>query len=131
VAIVDAYDALTHDRVYRFALPEDKAVEIMENGLGAQFDPCLLRLFLALLPEIRRIGQATPDDPTLAAESPSGSRLMPPRGRMVSRRNSAMDVRAFARRNWPVGLAESAANDRLHAAVAALSPDAGAAAAKH
>jgi putative two-component system response regulator len=62
VAIVDVYDALTHDRVYRPALPEDKAVGVIENGLGTHFDPCLLRLFLSLLPEMRRIGRETPDD---------------------------------------------------------------------
>ena len=62
VGIVDVYDALTHDRVYRSALSEGKAIGIIENGLGTHFDPCLLRLFLSLLPEMRRIGRESPDD---------------------------------------------------------------------
>jgi putative two-component system response regulator len=62
VAIVDVYDALTHDRVYRPAMPEEEAVEILENGRGTQFDPDLLRLFISLLPEIRRIAQEAPDE---------------------------------------------------------------------
>lgn len=75
VAIVDVYDALTHDRVYRPALPEDKAVGILENGLGTHFDPYLLRIFLSLLPEMRRIGQEIPDDLSQA----EGLREMHPR----------------------------------------------------
>ena len=37
LAIVDVYDALTHRRVYHEALPEDKAMEIMEEGRGKTF----------------------------------------------------------------------------------------------
>lgn len=62
VAIVDVYDALTHDRVYRPALPEEEAIRILENGQGTHFDPSLLRVFLSLLPEIKRIERETPDD---------------------------------------------------------------------
>ena len=62
VAIVDVYDALTHDRVYRPALPEDQALSIMEQDWGKHFDPVLLRVFFSLLPEMRRIARDTPDD---------------------------------------------------------------------
>ncbi len=62
LAIVDVYDALTHRRVYHEALPEDKAMGIMEEGRGKHFDPFLFSVFLSLLPEIRRIAQKNPDD---------------------------------------------------------------------
>jgi putative two-component system response regulator len=62
LAIVDVYDALTHRRVYHEALPEDQAMEIMEQGRGKHFDPFLFGIFLSLLPEIRRIAQQNPDD---------------------------------------------------------------------
>jgi putative two-component system response regulator len=62
VAIADVYDAVTHDRVYRPALPEDQAIAVLESGLGTHFDPCLLRLFLTMLPEMRRIARDTPDE---------------------------------------------------------------------
>ena len=62
LAIVDVYDALTHRRVYHEALPEGKAMEIMEEGRGKHFDPFLFSVFLSLLPEIRRIAQQNPDD---------------------------------------------------------------------
>ncbi len=62
VAIVDVYDALTHNRVYRPALPEAEALVLMEQGRGTHFDPRLLYLFFQALPEIRGIAREYPDD---------------------------------------------------------------------
>jgi putative two-component system response regulator len=62
-AIVDVYDALTHDRVYRRAFPEAKALDMMEDGRATQFDPSLLDLFFEALPYIRRIAVLNPDEP--------------------------------------------------------------------
>ena len=72
LAIVDVYDALTHRRVYRAALPEDKAMEIMEQGRGRHFDPFLFGVFLSQLPEIRRIAQENPDDRVVGYVRPCG-----------------------------------------------------------
>ena len=66
VTIVDVYDALTHDRVYRPALPEKDALEIMQRGVGTHFDPFLSTLFFSILPEIRRIAEENPDEPANA-----------------------------------------------------------------
>jgi len=46
MAIVDVYDALTNDRQYKKAFSHDKAITIIEEGLGTQFDPVLCRVFL-------------------------------------------------------------------------------------
>jgi putative two-component system response regulator len=62
LAIVDVYDALTHRRVYHEAVPEEEAIEIMEQGRGKHFDPFLFGVFLSLVPEIRRINRQNPDD---------------------------------------------------------------------
>jgi putative two-component system response regulator len=62
VAIVDAYDALTHDRVYRRALGEEAVLGILRQGRGSHFDPELLDAFFACLPEMRRIAKENPDD---------------------------------------------------------------------
>ncbi len=62
VAIVDVYDALTHDRVYRKELPEEKVIQIMRDGRGTHFDPRLLDVFMSVLPEMRAIAQATPEE---------------------------------------------------------------------
>ena len=61
VAILDVYDALVHERVYRPAFPEEKALGIMREGSGTQFRPALLDLFLEMLPELRRIRQQIKD----------------------------------------------------------------------
>jgi putative two-component system response regulator len=50
-AVADVFDALTHDRVYRPALPLEKAIEIMAEGRGGQFDPDVLDMFMDALAE--------------------------------------------------------------------------------
>lgn len=62
LSIVDVYDALSHDRVYRRALPEGEVFQMLEDGKGTQFDPGLLELFFMLLPEIGRVAQENPDE---------------------------------------------------------------------
>lgn len=62
VAIVDVYDALTHDRVYRPALPEPEVLDILRDGQGTHFDPGLLGLFFSVLEEIRDIAAVNPDE---------------------------------------------------------------------
>ena len=57
VAIVDVYDALTHDRVYRPALPESEALSMIKQGRYTHFDPELLDMFLSALPAIRELAQ--------------------------------------------------------------------------
>jgi cyclic di-GMP phosphodiesterase len=39
VAVVDAFDAMTHDRPYRQALSPPQAVQRLREGAGTQFDP--------------------------------------------------------------------------------------------
>jgi putative two-component system response regulator len=63
LAIVDMYDALTHDRVYRPAMSEDDVLAIMRQNAGTHFDPLLLTQFFMQLDEIHRIAQEHPNDP--------------------------------------------------------------------
>ncbi|MBI3812671.1 MAG: response regulator [Nitrospirae bacterium] len=49
VAIVDAYDAMTSDRVYRKAPGKEYAIAELQKYAGAQFDPHLVKLFLEIL----------------------------------------------------------------------------------
>jgi putative nucleotidyltransferase with HDIG domain len=49
VAIVDAYDAMTADRVYRKSPGKEYAVAELRKYAGAQFDPHLVDLFLKVL----------------------------------------------------------------------------------
>lgn len=48
VGIADAFDAMTSTRPYRTGMPIEKALGIIENGKGAQFDAALVDEFLAL-----------------------------------------------------------------------------------
>lgn len=49
LAVADAYEAMTADRVYRRALPKDQARAELERCRGTQFDPEVVDAFLALL----------------------------------------------------------------------------------
>ena len=51
LAVADAYDAMTSDRVYRKALSKEEAMKELRKNSGAQFDPSLADLFLGLLTE--------------------------------------------------------------------------------
>ena len=62
VAVVDVYDALMHDRVYRPAMPEAEVMKIMRLEGGKHFEPTLLAAFFRCLPELRRILKEHPDE---------------------------------------------------------------------
>ncbi len=60
VALADAFDAMSCDRVYRPAMAEGRVLDILRQGRGSHFEPEVLDLFLGLLPEVRRILVANP-----------------------------------------------------------------------
>jgi putative two-component system response regulator len=45
MSVVDVYDALVSDRVYRKGIPKEKAFEIIFSGNNTQFDPTVLKAF--------------------------------------------------------------------------------------
>jgi putative two-component system response regulator len=49
VAVADSFDAMTSDRTYRAALPEDEALREIERHAGTQFDPTIANAFLGLM----------------------------------------------------------------------------------
>ena len=49
VAIIDAFDAMTSDRPYRKAPSVKTAVEELKKGMGKQFDPKIVKIFLDIL----------------------------------------------------------------------------------
>ena len=51
IALVDAFDIMTHDRTYRAALTHDAALAELRRCCGAQFDPQLTEAFLKFLDE--------------------------------------------------------------------------------
>ena len=49
LALADAYDAMTQDRVYRKALPRDVVLNEIRQNSGTQFDPYITAAFLDVL----------------------------------------------------------------------------------
>ncbi|TVQ95394.1 MAG: HD domain-containing protein [Desulfovibrionales bacterium] len=78
VKLVDVFDALTTDRPYKNAYPVETALGIIRKGIGTEFDPDLVELFLAHLPEILAIkadmlhDEALVDQPYVPSERDSG-----------------------------------------------------------
>jgi diguanylate cyclase (GGDEF)-like protein/putative nucleotidyltransferase with HDIG domain len=49
MSVVDVFDAMTHERAYRKALSREEAIAEIERGAGTQFDPEVVKAFLALV----------------------------------------------------------------------------------
>jgi len=71
VAVVDVYDSLSHDRIYRPAFSSPDILSMMLDGRGTHFDADLLECFLSVLPDIQAISQANPDHDFQRAFDPS------------------------------------------------------------
>ncbi len=48
LSVVDSFDAMTHDRPYRRALPSNWALAELNRCAGTQFDPAIVEAFLHL-----------------------------------------------------------------------------------
>ncbi len=55
MAVADVFDALTSPRVYKPAFPLEKALAILEEGSGTQFDPKCVEVFMDSLVEVKAI----------------------------------------------------------------------------
>ncbi len=49
LSVVDAYDAMTKDRPYREAMSQAKALKVLKEGAGFQWDPVVVKIFLETL----------------------------------------------------------------------------------
>ncbi|MFA9464545.1 MAG: HD domain-containing phosphohydrolase [Velocimicrobium sp.] len=49
LAVVDAYDAMTNDRIYRRAMKHEEAVLELKRYSGTQFDPQVVEIFLSMI----------------------------------------------------------------------------------
>ncbi len=62
VAIADVFDALTTERPYKEAWPVEQAVDQIKQGSGSHFDPSLVTLFVAHLPQMLEIREQWIDE---------------------------------------------------------------------
>jgi HD-GYP domain-containing protein (c-di-GMP phosphodiesterase class II) len=49
LSILDAYDAMTHDRPYQKAISHEKAIQKIKDCSGTQFDPDLVEMLCSLM----------------------------------------------------------------------------------
>jgi len=78
IAVIDAYDAMVHDRCYRKAISVDAAKLELESCSGSQFDPRIVSQFLDMLKEKTFVepSQAEPAE-TLSEKSNSAEIISP------------------------------------------------------
>lgn len=62
VSIVDAYDALTHKRVYKDAYSLEQAENMIFSGQCGVFSPFIIKCFKDSLPEIEKLSLSCSDD---------------------------------------------------------------------
>ncbi|MCR5791700.1 MAG: HD domain-containing protein [Lachnospiraceae bacterium] len=55
MAVADVFDALTSPRVYKKSIPLEKALEMIQEGAGSQFDPKCVEVFMDSLPKVKVI----------------------------------------------------------------------------
>lgn len=54
-SVVDFFDALTMDRPYRKAVPNDEVVKMIASESGTSFDPSVVEIFMDVREEIEEI----------------------------------------------------------------------------
>jgi putative nucleotidyltransferase with HDIG domain len=59
LSIIDAYEALVSDRVYRKGMTSKKACDIIKNNSGKQFDPYLVDIFIYTVQKPENTNQKT------------------------------------------------------------------------
>ena len=55
MAVADVFDALASPRVYKPAFPLEKALAILQEGAGTQFDPKCVEVFMDSLSEVKMV----------------------------------------------------------------------------
>lgn len=55
MSVVDVYDALRSKRPYKDAFPHKKALDIIKDGSGSQFDPVIIGAFVDIEKEFERV----------------------------------------------------------------------------
>ena len=61
MAVADVYDALISKRVYKPAFSHERAVEIIREARGTQFDPDIVDAFLEVTDDFKQIAAVFED----------------------------------------------------------------------
>lgn len=90
-AIADVFDALTSDRVYRPAMPVERALSIMSEGRGAHFDPNLLDAFFDSIVEVLLIRDGHVAEKSKRQRENLGERRRQRRAQLVATETEQVD----------------------------------------
>ncbi len=89
VAVVDFFDALTHERPYRGAVPVDRTLAMIEESIGSHFDPEIARAFISMITAERgegaEPGQTVPAIPAVPPGRTLRAAAESPRARVTAR----------------------------------------------
>lgn len=83
VSVADVYDALTSERVYKPAMPHEKAAQLLREGIGTQFDPQVVAAFDRMEKNFRSVrdryaeGAKAESDGAVNAAAPSSASATP------------------------------------------------------
>ena len=61
MSLIDVYDALANDRIYKKAMPYEEVEEFMKSQIGKSFDPKVVNIFLLVKDELKRINEENKD----------------------------------------------------------------------
>ena len=62
MAVIDVYDALANDRVYKKAMPKNEVEDFIISRSGIDFDPKIINIFLIAKDELARINENYKDN---------------------------------------------------------------------
>lgn len=68
MALIDVYDALANDRIYKKAMPYDEVEKLINDGSGKAFDPKVVNIFNLVKGELKNTNELHKDnlyDPNL------------------------------------------------------------------
>lgn len=70
LAVADTWDALTSDRPYRSGMSHDRALAILKEGAGQQWDPRIVEALVAHLTEKAPVAEPVPASPIVQSTTP-------------------------------------------------------------
>ena len=77
ISIADAYSAMTNDRVYRRAIPEEQAWDEIRKNAGTQFDPALVEIYDSIAAADAATVSPTVDEAPPERPTPPPARVAP------------------------------------------------------
>lgn len=99
IAVADAYDAMSHDRIYREKLSDKQIISELEMGKGRQFDPEITTIMLHLIAE-KMVCEVTNQMHVIDTVEHESAKLLERIMSDVKRRNQSDNERDYLTKLW-------------------------------